>query len=143
MITLLFFFFFLMIRRPPRSTLFPYTTLFRSRGGPHGGKYTQGGLDSGRTGKRGADRRRRHCRGPSARADALLRFLGGCREIPGGFCGPGGLAAGQRFARREDGTHCGRAPGAANASHHPGAGGASLRCSITCSLKCCAVTSAR
>src|SRR5476649_3014380 len=32
---LLFFFvfFFLMIRRPPRSTLFPYTTLFRSRTG--------------------------------------------------------------------------------------------------------------
>src|SRR5256885_16042220 len=28
-----FFFFFLMIRRPPRSTLFPYTTLFRSLGG--------------------------------------------------------------------------------------------------------------
>src|SRR6266487_5767851 len=26
-----FVFFFLMIRRPPRSTLFPYTTLFRSR----------------------------------------------------------------------------------------------------------------
>src|SRR5215475_15519742 len=32
-----FFFFFLMIRRPPRSTLFPYTTLFRSypRPPPH------------------------------------------------------------------------------------------------------------
>src|SRR6266852_5621372 len=29
-------FFFLMIRRPPRSTLFPYTTLFRSRGGDGG-----------------------------------------------------------------------------------------------------------
>src|SRR6266540_6808173 len=28
------FFFFLMIRRPPRSTLFPYTTLFRSRPRP-------------------------------------------------------------------------------------------------------------
>src|SRR5256885_15953962 len=28
-----FFFFFLMIRRPPRSTLFPYTTLFRSKTG--------------------------------------------------------------------------------------------------------------
>src|SRR5438093_7490850 len=28
--TLIFLFFFLMIRRPPRSTLFPYTTLFRS-----------------------------------------------------------------------------------------------------------------
>src|SRR5215211_8743478 len=42
---LVFFFFFLMIRRPPRSTLFPYTTLFRpalgvprpeSLGGPVG-----------------------------------------------------------------------------------------------------------
>src|SRR2546422_11564890 len=29
-VCLFFFFFFLMIRRPPRSTLFPYTTLFRS-----------------------------------------------------------------------------------------------------------------
>src|SRR5437764_8912747 len=29
-IRVLLFFFFLMIRRPPRSTLFPYTTLFRS-----------------------------------------------------------------------------------------------------------------
>src|SRR5207253_11272829 len=28
--TLYYYFFFLMIRRPPRSTLFPYTTLFRS-----------------------------------------------------------------------------------------------------------------
>src|SRR2546425_1638897 len=27
---MIFYFFFLMIRRPPRSTLFPYTTLFRS-----------------------------------------------------------------------------------------------------------------
>src|SRR3712207_6926132 len=30
-------FFFLMIRRPPRSTLFPYTTLFRSAAGPDTG----------------------------------------------------------------------------------------------------------
>src|SRR2546421_9510195 len=30
LIFVVFFFFFLMIRRPPRSTLFPYTTLFRS-----------------------------------------------------------------------------------------------------------------
>src|SRR6266849_4651790 len=34
-IILVFFFFFLMIRRPPRSTLFPYTTLFRSCGTVH------------------------------------------------------------------------------------------------------------
>src|SRR5256885_12134437 len=32
----LLFFFFLMIRRPPRSTLFPYTTLFRSHPVPRG-----------------------------------------------------------------------------------------------------------
>src|SRR3712207_9178988 len=31
---LVLLFFFLMIRRPPRSTLFPYTTLFRSAVGP-------------------------------------------------------------------------------------------------------------
>src|SRR2546427_8115653 len=37
---LIFLFFFLMIRRPPRSTLFPYTTLFRSRStAPEGGLY--------------------------------------------------------------------------------------------------------
>src|SRR5258705_3867538 len=30
-LNLISFFFFLMIRRPPRSTLFPYTTLFRSK----------------------------------------------------------------------------------------------------------------
>src|SRR5438046_5767162 len=30
------FFFFLMLRRPPRSTLFPYTTLFRSSSVPCG-----------------------------------------------------------------------------------------------------------
>src|SRR5437588_1430185 len=33
-----FFFFFLMIRRPPRSTLFPYTTLFRSRSADRPGR---------------------------------------------------------------------------------------------------------
>src|SRR3712207_8232143 len=35
---MLFYIFFLMIRRPPRSTLFPYTTLFRSRRGDDGGR---------------------------------------------------------------------------------------------------------
>src|SRR5687768_17973144 len=37
--------FFLMIRRPPRSTLFPYTTLFRSRAGQPQGVH--GGGDPG------------------------------------------------------------------------------------------------
>src|SRR5258705_10162601 len=38
------FFFFLMIRRPPRSTLFPYTTLFRS----HSERPTEGSGPNGR-----------------------------------------------------------------------------------------------
>src|SRR5438552_12853248 len=41
------FFFFLMIRRPPRSTLFPYTTLFRSAGARR-----DAGLPAGCAGRR-------------------------------------------------------------------------------------------
>src|SRR5690349_25070107 len=48
---LFFYFFFLMIRRPPRSTLFPYTTLFRSR------------LEHSRVGRREVERVRFHDRG--------------------------------------------------------------------------------
>src|SRR5690349_23773247 len=36
-----------MIRRPPRSTLFPYTTLFRSHGAHGGGSFPRGGRGSG------------------------------------------------------------------------------------------------
>src|ERR1017187_8816717 len=42
---LFFFFFFLMIRRPPRSTLCPYTTLFRSFQGVHPEKLFRGADD--------------------------------------------------------------------------------------------------
>src|SRR6478735_10705726 len=45
LISFFFFFFFLMIRRPPRSTLFPYTTLFRSpwpRARPTRGRWPSG-----------------------------------------------------------------------------------------------------
>src|SRR3712207_8152321 len=41
-------FFFLMIRRPPRSTLFPYTTLFRSRVSERRGRVY---IDTGQTGR--------------------------------------------------------------------------------------------
>src|SRR5205814_8930679 len=37
-----FFFFFLMIRQPPRSTLFPYTTLFRSQRPPRPSRHRPG-----------------------------------------------------------------------------------------------------
>src|SRR6478672_13430403 len=46
-ITLSFLFFFLMIRRPPISTLFPYTTLFRS--GPPDGRRRPGRRRRGRS----------------------------------------------------------------------------------------------
>src|SRR5215813_14548630 len=52
-----FFFFFLMIRRPPRSTLFPYTTLFRSlvalRDPPHEVGVVQREMRGGEEGRDG------------------------------------------------------------------------------------------
>src|SRR5690349_22659477 len=56
-------FFFLMIRRPPRSTLFPYTTLFRS------GR----GAGRGAAGRGHGDRRVEHRDGEQARVDPVLR----------------------------------------------------------------------
>src|SRR2546430_10170175 len=60
--------FFLMIRRPPRSTLFPYTTLFRSagagrvshRGLPAAREISRAGAGAGGRGGRGRDRRTVH-----------------------------------------------------------------------------------
>src|SRR3712207_8427944 len=52
-------FFFLMIRRPPRSTLFPYTTLFRSvqtRGKEHAGLLHVGDPEPGHIARHSDDR---------------------------------------------------------------------------------------
>src|SRR5688572_32004593 len=52
--------FFLVIRRPPRSTLFPYTTLFRSHApGPRAIASAGAGADAGARGPLGASRRHR------------------------------------------------------------------------------------
>src|SRR2546422_1152175 len=67
---MIFFFFFLMIRRPPRSTLFPYTTLFRSG---------RGRRRAGSALRRSAPRTRR-------------------RRAPGGTCRGRGPPAGARRA---------------------------------------------
>src|SRR6266496_5971846 len=64
-----FFFFFLMIRRPPRSTLFPYTTLFRSR--------TRCRARSDPTSGRCAPRRR----GPRARSEEHTSELQSRRDL--------------------------------------------------------------
>src|SRR5437588_6716661 len=64
------FFFFLMIRRPPRSTLFPYTTLFRSE------EALNDGLADFGVRVRGVDRSKRLA-GPAAAQQAQIanRFL--------------------------------------------------------------------
>src|SRR5258706_8378304 len=67
-VLLIYSFFFLMIRRPPRSTLFPYTTLFRSRD-----------LEARTHVLR--DRKRRS-------PDRLLRFLGSRRSLGSGAVSP-------------------------------------------------------
>src|SRR3712207_8402621 len=69
------FFFFLMIRRPPRSTLFPYTTLFRSRAtlrqplGPAADAGADGGGVGARRAAARAPRRRRRVDALPARSE--------------------------------------------------------------------------
>src|SRR2546427_2197952 len=80
-----FFFFFLMIRRPPRSTLFPYTTLFRSAH-VHTAR-AMPGTDSGgaghRTGFRSRARpRRRAALAVGRRVPAAARVLAARRPGP-------------------------------------------------------------
>src|SRR2546427_13255625 len=84
-----FFFFFLMIRRPPRSTLFPYTTLFRSQDGV--------AVPSLRRGRAGGAR----FPGPGARDDCTL----------GRSAHRGGPAASRRDAGRGDAGEPRRAAG--------------------------------
>src|SRR5690242_21054040 len=66
----IFFLFFLMIRRPPRSTLFPYTTLFRSRRRRRrgSGRVRSRSARGCEPGGRGSGRGRRGTRAPGARA---------------------------------------------------------------------------
>src|SRR5204863_8324264 len=66
-------FFFLMIRRPPGSTLFPYTTLFRSGGKVYvGGRYTSMGNWVTR---RNAARSEEHTSELQSRRDLVCRLL--------------------------------------------------------------------
>src|SRR6266481_9620819 len=74
-----FFFFFLMIRRPPRSTLFPYTTLFRPR--PRGGHPRAEPLRPGRRAcPAGAERR-----GPGQGGTPVPAAAGSGDEPPPGL----------------------------------------------------------
>src|SRR5688572_12010221 len=130
-------FFFLMIRRPPRSTLFPYTTLFRSgRVGPRAvgglgarrrrrpsGRWRDGrGIRSGAPGRAWTI-----CRPAGRMADPVHCGAGGGRTSerapPGAAISPDPRpASGARFRLRHPSTRAGGAvPGPAGAA---GAGGA-------------------
>src|SRR6266511_5827078 len=63
-------FFFLMIRRPPRSTLFPYTTLFRSMRGHHARPQ-----HVGRRHRRPAHRSEEHTSELQSRENIVCRLL--------------------------------------------------------------------
>src|SRR6185312_16904559 len=63
-------FFFLMIRRPPRSTLFPYTTLFRSHRRPVPPRWPPG-----RAAPAGAGRSEEHTSELQSRSDIVCRLL--------------------------------------------------------------------
>src|SRR5260221_13296144 len=81
--SLFVFFFFLMIRRPPRSTLFPYTTLFRSpRVGHRGGNRNRtrrsfpGGRGArGLSGKERRVRSEEHTSELQSHSDLVCRLL--------------------------------------------------------------------
>src|SRR2546426_11542350 len=78
----LFFFFFLMIRRPPRSTLFPYTTLFRSAesGDGDAGDLPHPGIE----GSSGGDRIQLELRAAN-RQGCVPQLL--CQQLPPGDAG--------------------------------------------------------
>src|SRR3712207_8967216 len=71
-----YMFFFLMIRRPPRSTLFPYTTLFRSAGVQGGGGAARRGPLAGRLGRARGSRRVRGAGAARARLAARRAAAG-------------------------------------------------------------------
>src|SRR2546426_6703613 len=68
-----------MIRRPPRSTLFPYTTLFRSRPGADS-RPVRGRPRGDRGNGRGGDRGREGPQGPAADPRVLRPRGGGARS---------------------------------------------------------------
>src|SRR2546427_11723981 len=83
------FFFFLMIRRPPRSTLFPYTTLFRSHAG--------GGEQLLRGGPLLLEQREQDVLGRHVGVAQRLGLLVGAVERPRDFARQRGLGGGPRL----------------------------------------------
>src|SRR2546430_10415303 len=70
-----FSFFFLMIRRPPRSTLFPYTTLFRSRRRDHADQRKQTQCLARSLGLRHEQRSEEHTSELQSQSNLVCRLL--------------------------------------------------------------------
>src|SRR2546430_13675562 len=64
-----------MIRRPPRSTLFPYTTLFRSRTGARTGAGRRGSPPGGGAGARAHGRSEEHTSELQSQSNLVCRLL--------------------------------------------------------------------
>src|SRR2546426_10072103 len=107
---LLFFFFFLMIRRPPRSTLFPYTTLFRAVGRARAVRRT--GPRASTSACRTRTIRRSRCWSWSVRCGYEPTLCGGGGGGGGRGGGGGGGSGGSRARRRAGagGPRAGAAP---------------------------------
>src|SRR6266567_6956185 len=72
----IFFFFFLMIRRPPRSTLFPYTTLFRSRASRRNPRSRDRGLRrEARANRKRCERSEEHTSELQSQSNLVCRLL--------------------------------------------------------------------
>src|SRR5215471_19943864 len=92
---MVFFFFFLMIRRPPRSTLFPYTTLFRSRHPPRMSR-----------GVREEREERRAYPGPRQTIRVMtLGLMMGCLKSESGKWGRAGVQCTRRHGRIDAKRH--------------------------------------
>src|SRR6266542_7107883 len=85
-----FFFFFLMIRRPPRSTLFPYTTLFRSSHARHTDADDRPALDDAADGLRLRHRAVEHA-SLERESQARARLDAHLADEPGRLARPGKL----------------------------------------------------
>src|SRR2546422_2337552 len=96
-------FFFLMIRRPPRSTLFPYTTLFRSRCVRAAARGTRRAFRRGRAGSRRASRP--SCRSEEHTSELQSRLHLVCRLLVEKKKGRGEVAKGLDSGRENREWH--------------------------------------
>src|SRR2546429_126958 len=103
-VKMIIFFFFLMIRRPPRSTLFPYTTLFRSRAwtSPKAGPRCASRLDWDPSGSLHWLREDLHLSSTAFSPIHPLQFAGALSGIATALCGALFLGRSHAYTQRPE-----------------------------------------